>query len=48
METLTEDTFREARIVGGDKGAGAWIMGGLREPDGVRMEGTGNFCGNEG
>ena len=38
METFTEDTleFREARIVGGDKGDG----GG---PNGIRKEGTGNL-----
>ena len=37
METFSEDVFeyREARIVGGDKGAGARVMG-------MRKEGTGN------
>ena len=39
-----EDTFefREARIVGGDKGAGVGVM------DGMRKEGKRNLFGNEG
>ena len=34
--------FQKARIVGGDKGAGVGVMGGLRE------EGIGNLLGDEG
>ena len=50
VETFTEDTFefREARIVGGDEGAGVRVMGGLRGLDVMREEGTGNLLGNEG
>ena len=42
METFTEDTFEfwEARILGGDKGAGVGVMGGLKGLDGMREEGT--------
>ena len=36
--------FGKARIVGGNEG----VMGGLRGPDGMREEGTGNLLGNEG
>ena len=41
METFSEDAFglREARIVGGDKGTGVGVMGGLRGSDGMRKEG---------
>ena len=40
METFSEDVFefREARILGGDEGAGVVFMGGLRGPDGMRKE----------
>ena len=50
METFTEDMFefQEASIVGGDEEAGVGVMGGLRELDGMREEGTGNLLGNEG
>ena len=50
METFSENAFefREARIVVGDKGAGVLVMGGLREPGGMRKEGTGNLFGNKG
>ena len=49
METFKEYPFefREARIVGSDKGAGFGVMGGLRGLDGMR-EGTGNLLGDEG
>ena len=45
-----KDTFeiREARIVGGDEGAGVGVMGGLRGLDGLREEGMGNLLGDEG
>ena len=38
MKTFSEDTFefREARIVGGDRGAGVGIMRGLSGNDGMR------------
>ena len=38
MESLSEDVFefRETRIVDGDKGTGVGVIGGLREPDGMR------------
>ena len=45
MEDMSE--FREARIVGGDKGAGVWVMGGLRSPDSMRKEGMENLFGYE-
>ena len=47
MET-SEDVFefRKARIVCGDKGAGVGVMGGLRGPDCMRKEGTGNLFGD--
>ena len=50
VEIFMEDTFefREARIVGGDKGAGVGVMGVLRGPDGMTKEGRGNLFGNEG
>jgi hypothetical protein len=50
VETFTEDTFKfwEARIVGGDKGAGIGVMCGLMGPDAMRKEGMGNLFGNEG
>ena len=50
MVTFSEDAFefREARIVGDDKGAGVGVMGGLRGPDGMRKEGMGNFFRNKG
>ena len=49
METFTEDTFEfgKARIVDGDEGAGVGVMGGLRELDGLRVEGMGNLFGDE-
>ena len=40
--------FREARIIGGDKGARVGVMGGLRGPDSMRKEGMGNLFGNKG
>ena len=45
MEIFTKDMFefREVRIVGGDKGIGVPIIGGLRESDGMRKVGTGNL-----
>ena len=45
METFTEDTleFRKARIVGGDKGAGVGVMGGLTGVEGLRG-GHGKFA----
>ena len=50
METFTEDMFEfwEARIVGGDEGAGVGVMGGLKGLDVMREEGSGNLLGNEG
>ena len=50
METFTEYRFEfwKARIVGGDKGAGVGVMGGLRDPDGIRKEGMVKVFGNEG
>jgi hypothetical protein len=39
VETFTEDF--------GDKRVGDMVMGGLREPDGMRMEGPENLLGNE-
>ena len=47
METSV-NVFREARIVGGDMGAGVGVMCGLRGADGIKKEGTGNLFGNEG
>ena len=49
MKTFMLDTFkfRKARIVGGDEGAGVLVMGGLRELDGLRVEGMGNLFGDE-
>ena len=43
VETFTEDTFgfQEARIVGGNEGAGVVVLGGLRGLDGMREEGMG-------
>jgi hypothetical protein len=50
VETFTEDMFEfwEARIVGGDEGAGVGVMGGLKGLDVMREEGSGNLLGNEG
>ena len=50
METFTEETFEfwKARIVGGDEGAEIGVMVWLRGLDGLRVEGTGNFLGDEG
>ena len=50
METFTEDTFefRKARIVGGDEGAVVGVLGGLRELDGMREEGTADLLGDRG
>ena len=50
METFTEDPFefQEARIEGGDEGAGVGVMVGLRGLDGMREEGKGNLLGIKG
>ena len=50
METIMEDMFefQEARIVGGDKGAGVGVMNVLRGLDGMRKERMRNLLGNEG
>ena len=49
MKTFTEDPFefQEARIVGGDEGAGIGVMVGLKGHDGMREEGTKNLRGDE-
>ena len=41
-------SFRKARIVARDKGAGVGFMGGLGRPDGIKKEGMGNLFGYEG
>ena len=43
METFTEDASDY-----GDKGLEMGFMGGLRKPDGMRKEGTGDILGNDG
>ena len=41
-------SFREARIVDDNEGAGVGVMGGLGGPDGMRIEGIGNLFGYKG
>ena len=45
MKNFSKDIFDfvEARIVRGNKGTGVGVIGGLREPDGIRMKDTGNL-----
>ena len=49
MKTFTEDPFefQEARIVGGDEGAGIGVMVGLKGHDGMREEGKAKLRGDE-
>jgi hypothetical protein len=42
LHLVGSEEFREARIVDGDKGAEVRVMDGLRGPDSMRKEGTGN------
>ena len=49
VKTFSEDAFefREARIVGGDKGARVWVMIGLGGPDDMRKDSIRNLFGYE-